>query len=320
MANVTSKSRPTILLHLSAVAPPITMGFNRIPAGKFLMGSRGHFPQEEPVHEVEITQDFYLGVYPVTQAQFRQWTQSENIDHQNEFEGKDDHPAESMDWQQARQFCDWLMSQENAKTIIPQGYRARLPTEAEWEYACASWHDGAQHPEHTGARRYTEYHTGDGDGALREAGWYGYYADRGNMTAEGTQPVGQFQANQFGLHDMHGNVFEWCLDAWDSDAYRTRASSVCNPLIGDSSGRVFDPFDVQSDDAFRVLRGGSWGGQATGCRAAYRFGYRPGNRFGIYGFRVGLFPVRSHQLDQLDQPAGKAAAARTGGERGGTTR
>ena len=295
------------------------MGFNRIPAGKFLMGSRGHFPQEEPVHEVEITQDFYLGVYPVTQAQFRQWTQSENIDHQNEFEGKDDHPAESMDWQQARQFCDWLMSQENAKTIIPQGYRARLPTEAEWEYACASWHDGAQHPEHTGARRYTEYHTGDGDGALREAGWYGYYTDRGNVTAEGTQPVGQFQANQFGLHDMHGNVFEWCLDAWDADAYRSRAPSVCNPLIGDSSGRVFDPFDVQSDDAFRVLRGGSWNFRAANCRAAYRGRDQPGFRYGnrFIGFRVGLFPVLSYQPDQ---PAGKAAAARTGGERGGTTR
>lgn len=83
------------------------------------MGARG-YSNSEPVHEVSITQPFYFGIYPVTQAQFAAWTESENIEHENEFHGNPNHPAENMDWHQAREWCEWLMTVCNK---IPDGFR-----------------------------------------------------------------------------------------------------------------------------------------------------------------------------------------------------
>jgi len=254
------------------------------------MGARG-YSNSEPVHEVSISQPFYFGIYPVTQAQFAAWTESENIDHENEFHGNPNHPAENMDWHQAREWCEWLMTVCNK---IPDGFRARLPTEAEWEYACGSWCDS------TAGRIYTEYHTGDGESALCEAGWFGALSGGGNNSQNNTRVVGQLSANRFGFYDMHGNVDEWCLDVYESDTYRSRPAGICNPFYEGGDCHRADPFKLSAprDGAYRVIRGGSWLNLAVNCRAACRYRRPPDDRFGDLGFRVGLFPVRSCQTKQ----------------------
>ena len=197
---------------------PIT--FRLIPAGNFLMGARGYI-NSEPVHRVRITRPFYLGIYPVTQAQFAVWAESLNLDYTTGFGDNPRHPASNMDWTQARQWCEWFNSVIES---LPVGYAARLPTEAEWEYACASWCE-------TGTDRvYTEYYTGDGSAALSKAGWYGVSDGSGNNTQPNTRDVGRLVSNQFGLFDMHGNVDEWCLDVYRRNTYRYRADSVRNPV------------------------------------------------------------------------------------------
>ena len=221
-----------------------------------MMGARGYFPAEEPVHEVEITQDFYLGIYPVTQAQFRASTQAQGIEHENHFEGKDQHPAENMSSLGARQYCDWLMQLESAH-LIPEGFQARLPTEAEWEYACSAWQ------ETEAGRIYTEYHTGDGVAALQQAGWFGAYArdKHRNVLDDSTQAVGQLACNRHGLHDMHGNVWEWCLDAYIPWRYSVSPGLCCDPFCADEKGSTVDPCTLPLDvsvseyGTYRAARG-----------------------------------------------------------------
>ena len=128
-----------------------------------------------------------------------------------------------------------------------------------------------------------DYHTGDGEAALCEAGWYS-----GNRAIQ-TQAVGHKLPNRHGLYDMHGNVSEWCRDTFDADAYKRRVHGVIDPGAGTVNLR---------DDAYRVIRGGSWGDRAASCRAAFRLRGFPGLRFMSLGFRVGLFPVQSCQQQQ----------------------
>jgi formylglycine-generating enzyme required for sulfatase activity len=135
-----------------------------------------------------------------------------------------------------------------------------LLTEAQWEYACR-------------AGTETEYYTGDGETALAEAGWYS-----GN-SGNGTHLVGEKKENQWGLYDMHGNVWEWCRDAWDGDAYKKREDGVADPEVTAK--------DPGKETPRRVLRGGSWADRAVWCRSSLRFRGRAG-RFRFYGFRVCL--------------------------------
>ncbi len=107
----------------------VPMSFQRIEPGEFLMGQRGENSEEEPVHCVRITHAFYLGTVPVTQAQFAVWTRAEKIEHENHIGGRPEHPAESLDWYQAANFCKWLARLGQAS----EGWMACLPTEAEWE-------------------------------------------------------------------------------------------------------------------------------------------------------------------------------------------
>lgn len=241
--------QPALILDLG---DGVLMPFQYIPPGSFWMGSRGYSPDEEPRHFVTITQPFYLGTFPVTQGQFAQW----KPEHKNYFPNRPDHPAEQISWRDAVDYCGWL--KKNCADQIPVGFDVGLPSEAQWEYACRAGTD-------------TEYYSGDGDAALATAGWYD-----GNSNS-GTQPVGQLKENDFGLFDMHGNVMEWCADAWDEAAYKKRVNGVR------------DPFVVGDDDAYRVMRGGRWGGSPWGCRAAYRGRWWPVDRFGHRGFRVCLF-------------------------------
>ncbi len=256
------------------------MTFRLIPACPegFLMGSRGFHPSEEPIHRVIIADDFWMGEIPVTQAQFAIWTKAMGIEHQNHFSGKLDHPAESLTWHQAIDFCDWLTS--NYQTQLPPGHRfAELPTEAQWEYACRA-----------GTRM--EYYSGDGKFALSKVAWFGEDWDSGS-----THPTGKLAPNDFGLYDMHGNVWEWCLDRWDEGAYRRRSDGVEMAEIY----QLNEQFGDQGNDGSRVLRGGSWCFSAFWCRAAYRNWFGAGNSDRYFGFRVCL--VRSPILKQVSPVA-----------------
>jgi formylglycine-generating enzyme required for sulfatase activity len=250
------------------------MVFRPVPAGRFRMGSRGHYVDEEPCHRVEIPQPFWLGETPVTQAQFAQWTQTPacmkwlaaNKDeveggkpHQNHFADRQDHPAENLSWHEATAFAEWF-----TRTIVKPAHPelvASLPAEACWEYACRAGTD-------------TDYHSGDGQASLREAGWF-------DGDAEGqTHPVRQKRPNDWGLYDMHGNVWEWCADAWDDQAYAKRSDGWQAPL---------QPLAAE-DVARRVFRGGSWDDSAGDCRASFRYGRWPRIRVGHQGFRLLLAP------------------------------
>jgi formylglycine-generating enzyme required for sulfatase activity len=223
----------------------------RLPVGKFLMGSldneAGRESDEGPQHEVTITKSFYMGKYEVTQGQWRAVASlpKEKIELQAEpsrFIG-DNLPVESVSWEEVEEFCKRLSR--------ATGKRYRLPIEAEWEYGCRAGMRGAY------------------AGNLDEMGWYG------NNSGRKTHPVGEKQANGFGLYDMHGNVWEWCRDWYGKDYYSQ--SPRVNPE-GPSTG------------AERVRRGGGWDSGAAYCRSAGRGRITPDFRFNNLGFRL----VRSY--------------------------
>jgi formylglycine-generating enzyme required for sulfatase activity len=215
----------------------------KIPAGTFLMGSADNdesaYSDEKPQHRVNL-QEFYLGKYPVTQEQY-QAIMGNNPSH---FQDNPKHPVENVSWDDAQAFCQKL----NEKT----GKKYRLPSEAEWEYACRA---GSQ----------TSYYFGDDEKVLGEYAWYNKNA------GSKTHPVGQKKANNWGLFDMSGNVWEWCEDSWHTNYENA-------PM----DGTVWN--DNHSPTADRVLRGGSWSNDPWDCRSAYRGSYV--NRCGNYGFRV----------------------------------
>ena len=218
----------------------VEMAFRLIPPGSFRMGSRRGDDDEEPAHLVRITRPFWMAETPVTQAQFGLWTKAAGNEHKNDFSGHATHPAENMTWRQANLYCAWLA--ENKAGKLPKGYSlACLPTEAEWEYACR-------------ARTDTEYYTGDGEAALAEAGWF--EGNSGNTI----HPVREkMKPNAFGLHDMHGNVWEWCHDIWDADAYGERLNGVEDPGTREREEEWHGGLKrMLASDDLRALRGGSW--------------------------------------------------------------
>jgi formylglycine-generating enzyme required for sulfatase activity len=218
----------------------VEMQFAWVPPGWFLMGDNAH-DDEKPVHRVEISKGFYLGIYPVTQAQWA-WVMGSN-NRPSHFTGED-RPVEQVSWEDCLVFCARLRELTN-KPI-------RLPTEAEWEYACR-------------AGTTTDYYSGNGEEALKKVGWY-----KGNSNNQ-TQPVGKKEPNAFGLFDLHGNVWEWCLD-WHAADYYGKSESK-------------DPEGPKSGSS-RMLRGGSWRSDLDRCRAAYRRGNGPAYRSHYVGVRV----------------------------------
>jgi formylglycine-generating enzyme required for sulfatase activity len=227
------------------------MAFRWCPPGSFTLGSpdsdRESWKYERPQRHVRLTRGFWLGETPVTQAEYRAVLGGENPSH---FKG-DDLPVENVACADIERFCAALAAR--------LGHPARLPREAEWEYAARA---GSTAP------RY---------GALDEIAWY-----RKNGGAQ-THPVGQKKANAWGLCDTLGNVWEWTADPWTAD--HSGAAAEVDPLA--------DPAAVGS--AHRVVRGGSWNGGARGCRAAGRGRWHPGNRNVFQGFRVLLPPAPSRR-------------------------
>jgi formylglycine-generating enzyme required for sulfatase activity len=230
------------------------MKFAWCPPGTFTMGSPenelGRI-DEEVEHTVTLTKGFYLAVYLVTQEQWRAVMDS-NPSH---FKG-DDLPVDSVTWLECQDFC--------AKLGQRDGKRYRLPTEAEWEYACR-------------AGTKTAYSSGDDIEAMKRAGWCSYDGESGSAMT--TKAVGQFEANAWGLYDMHGNVYQFCQDRFGS--YPNEA--VTDPL-NDKTGMT-----DKAGDPLYLLRGGSWYTTPPSCRSAARWhGYRGEPRYANYGCRVVL--------------------------------
>ena len=240
----------------------ISLEMVEIPGGEFWMGSRegeaGAYPDERPPHRVTIS-PFLMGKYPITQAQWRAVASLPKIERDlnpdpSTYKGDSRRPVESISWYEAVEFCERLSlwSQEKGK-----GYQYRLPSEAEWEYACRaviSYQSSVISEESIQNPIYPPYHFGCNiDPAL---------ANYGQTARARTTAVGRFQiVNAFGLYDMHGNVWEWCLDPWH-DNYKDA------PNDGRAWKEELCP-DVLLKRKY-VVRGGSWGDGPRSCRSAYR--------------------------------------------------
>ncbi len=233
----------------------IGMQFALIPAGEFLMGSPDSdetaHPNEKPQHRVKITEPFSLGVYAVTQEEYER-VMGTNPSKFKNVGGR--VPVEDVSWEEAQDFCRRLSGLPEEQAV---GRRYRLPTEAEWEYACR-------------AGSTTRYCFGDSEATLREYAWF--WENAGKTT----HPVGEKKRNAWGLYDMYGNVWEWC-QYWYGAAYY--ASSPLDDPEGPTGG------------SRRVARGGSWEDAARFCRSAFRHYYSPGRRDKFLGFRVASVPV-----------------------------
>jgi formylglycine-generating enzyme required for sulfatase activity len=245
----------------------VTMEFVRIKAGKFRMGSpkseRYRGPDEEQ-HEVEITRDFYLGQYAVTQQQYEALMGTNPSWYSAKGEGKERvqglatscFPVENVSWEDAVRYCAKL-TEKHGKG----GRKFRLPTEAEWEYACRA---GTETPFSFGAScNGTEANCGGDDP-------YGTSVKGPNLGRPCA--VGSYRPNAWGLYDMHGNVWQWCQDWYGP--------------YGDLGNK--DPLrtDKIKDEGDRVVRGGCWMHEARCCRAAYRAMLLPRYRDSSVGFRV----------------------------------
>jgi len=232
----------------------------KIPAGQFWMGSPDNevdrLESEGPQHSVTVP-EFWMGKYPVTQAQWAQVAALPKVERDlkpfpSSFKGEK-RPVESVSWYDAVEFCQRL-SQKTGRTY-------RLPSEAEWEYACR-------------ARTITPFNFGETilmDLANYD-GNYTYGNGSKGIYREKTTDVGTFPANQFGLYDMHGNVWEWCQDVWHGN-YDGAPTDGSAWLEG-------------GDDSFRLLRGGSWSYDPRYCRSASRYSLDPDSRDDDGGFRV----------------------------------
>ena len=214
--------------------------FILIEAGTFQMGSNNGDSDEQPIHTVNITKDYYIGKYEVTQGEWKKVMGS----NPSYFKG-DNLPVERVSWNDVQEFIKKLNKKEGTN-------KYRLPSEAEWEYAARGGNKSKGY----------EY---SGSNSIGEVAEY-----EGN-NSKSTKPVGGKKANELGIYDMSGNVWEWCSDWYDSGYY---SSSLSTDPTGPTSG------------SYRVLRGGSWYISAINCRVAIRYYYYPSYSNIYYGFRI----------------------------------
>ena len=238
--NVASCSAVLTITASSGCATPF--GYSLVQPGTFQMGEVG---VAEPVRQVTISYPFWIEQKEITQADYGNY-------QLYGFPGWPNYPAENISWDRARSYCASLTAAANQFGLLPLGYEYRLPTEAEWEYACrggttSSWNVGA-------SLSCTQ-------------------ANHNLCVAEPTN-VGSYPPNALGLRDMHGNVWEWCLDSFA-------------PYM---PGNVTDPFVTGGTQ--RVLRGGSWFDSPLLCRSAHRFSFPKHLANNSIGFRVVLAPIR----------------------------
>jgi uncharacterized protein (TIGR02996 family) len=217
-----------------------------VPPGSFLIGGT-EFDFEKPVHRVTLTTGYFLGVNPVTQAQWKAVVGTKP----SCFKGPN-RPVEQVSWDECQEFCTKLTAHAGGSATV------RLPTEAVWECACR-------------AGTTTHYYFGDVPNAdlANYDGSQTWKESRKGKNRKATTEGGSFPPNPWGLYDMHGNVLEWC-----ADQYR--------PYSADEQQDKSE----ESNNSDRVLRGGSWSNHPRSCRAASRYGYAPANRVNCVGFRV----------------------------------
>jgi formylglycine-generating enzyme required for sulfatase activity len=262
-----------------------------LPGGKFTIGSPDGVGEdrEHPAHRVQLSH-YAVGRFPVTVGEFRRFieatgyvTEAEQGDgawvwnrgdpgnkvdaswHNPYMDQDDNHPVICISWNDAKAYCDWL----SEETGQPYG----LLSEAQWENACRAGEQG-------------RWCFGDDEDGLDDYAWYG------SRSGDGTHSVGTKRPNDWQLHDMHGNVWEWCADWFNENTYKERAARIGEAAEsrGDSRGEaaaayIVDPTGPETGSN-RVVRGGSWGYDADLCRSAYRDGYGPSSRFNCLGFRL----------------------------------
>jgi formylglycine-generating enzyme required for sulfatase activity len=243
----------------------LTFNFIRIDPGTFQMGSNNGDSDEKPVHTVTITEPFEISDHEVTVGEYRKFVEStgyepptktgykgsysENSSCNWNRKNVEDHPVNCVSWEDAQSFISWLNMQAGKPLY-------RLPTEAEWEYAAR-------------AGTKTEWACGDGEWCLTQMGWFE------KNSGGKTHPVKTKTPNYWKLYDMHGNLWEWCQDWYDSDYY--------------SNSPKKDPMN-SSGGSHRVRRGGSWSNHAESCRSANRYRDSPDYRSSDFGFRLVLPP------------------------------
>jgi formylglycine-generating enzyme required for sulfatase activity len=236
-------------------APPTNMVF--IPPGSFRMGSPtdevDRYSSESPQTAVTISRGLSMGKSEVTQGEY----QAVTGDNPSAFTGNSNLPVETVSWGDATNYCAALTQRERAAGRISVNWVYRLPTEAEWEYACRGWTS-------------TRFSYGDAPEYANLTN-YAWYSDNAGAT---THPVGQKLPNPWGLYDMHGNVGEWCLD-WNS-------ASLPGGIALDPQGPALG--------SSRQWRGGHWAFPARRCRSAFRSYTSPDSRLNTIGFRVVLAP------------------------------
>ncbi|HXJ58627.1 MAG TPA: formylglycine-generating enzyme family protein [Verrucomicrobiae bacterium] len=252
-----------------------------ISSGTLMMGSPASEPErfdsEGPQTHVTLTHGFYMGKYEVTQGEFLSVMGHNNSYFKNGVTpphggsggaviNAAQHPVESVSWFEATEYCEKLTARERLAGRLPAGWTYRLPTEAEWEYACRAYTLSAFH-----------YGAALRSGMANFSGLKEYDSATGTINNPSginlgrTSEVGKYAPNSFGLYDMHGNVWEWCQDWF-------------GPYPG---GDVLNP-KGPAQGGSRVARGGSWGIEAATCRSASRYGPDPGSAYEWIGFRVVL--------------------------------
>ena len=242
-AVMAGRTRPQIGQNITAIEVGAELIW--IKPGGFRMGGREGASDGQPMTEVVLTKGYWLGKTEVTQGQFEMIMGRNPSDFKNMGA---EAPVENVSWEDAMQYCRKLTELERANGWLPTGYAYTLPTEAQWEYACRGGADGTPGV------------------AVDNFAWYG------KNSGGKTHVVGQKEANQWGLQDMLGNVWEWCLDWY---APQLSGGIVTDPM-GPAAGSV------------RVGRGGGWWNPPSLCRAAARGGNSPNHRDGILGFRLAL--------------------------------
>ena len=265
----------------------ITLDMVYIPRGRFLMGAAAteaeSYDDERPQHQVTV-KPFLMGKYPVTQAQWLAVAKLPKIQYDlkldpSRFKGEN-LPVESISWYHAVEFC--------ARLSRHTGKSYRLPSEAEWEYACRA---RTTTPFHFGETITTDLANYDGTDD-KDNKWSGSYGQGPKgIDRQETTPVGSFEvANAFGLYDMHGNVWEWCADPWhDSYDGAPTDGTVWDKNCNDN--RYQSSIDLlvnseEKDNQARLLRGGSWYSNPRNCRSACRYYFAPGIDYYAFGFRV----------------------------------
>ncbi|MBT4724268.1 MAG: formylglycine-generating enzyme family protein [Planctomycetaceae bacterium] len=236
---------------VKSITNTIGMKLNKIPAGTFLMGSpeteEGRYGNEHQ-HEVTITKAFYMQTTEVTQGQWKSVMGTEPWKGEDYIKEGANYAAVYVSWNDAVAYCKKL-SEKEGKTY-------RLPTEAEWEYACR-------------AGTETRWSFGNSEKVLGDYAWY--FKNAWDIDEKYAHQVGLKRPNAFGLYDMHGNVLEWCHDYYEEDYYQ---QSPTNDPLGPAQG------------SFRICRGGSWGNFSRNSRSAGRVRFGADYPSNIFGFRL----------------------------------